>query len=278
MKGLEFDPITHTLRIIDGSREVLVAAGTMVSLLTTLETFASQPATFPDFSKDNLYIWTSAAKVALSTLGKGEAAACYITALPQEYSDVTVLMDAPDGADIFWGQFKLDRTTDPANTWMGRTLGVLPPEGQWMPINGAASVLVEAEVDMSRALHIYIDDDPLSANYRKLVMEVEQSVGPAIGGYTTMVNQTDSLNYYDSCEAVNSNDDANASFCGIPIFLRSSGSYGYNNSAWGGGPLFSSNRPTTMRHDGGSAVARNDTTDYQSIYTLDIRGRFGRRS
>jgi hypothetical protein len=149
------------------------------------------------------------------------------------------------------------------------TLAVLPVENQWMPIAGAMSALMEAEVDMARAMHIYIDT--VTGN---LVMEAEQSVGAAAGGYT---GNTNGGTGFSRSDGLNYNDRGNALYAttrGIPIYKRSSKSYGYTAPAGG----FLGAVYNTYERGGSSPCARSDTTVYTSVYSVDIKGRFGRRS
>ena len=272
-KGITFDASAGRIEIINGARTVATTDGTLVNLLPTLETFTGQTATFPDFQKNNMYIWGSGENFGggAGTFRKAESCITYITAKAEEYSDVDVLMAAPAGADFFVGEFKISRTTAPASTWMGRNLSVLPIQSQWMPIMGSASALLEAEIGMARALHIYITGG-------NLVMEVQQSVGPP-PGYNALYSSS-SGGLSGGGATVNGSNTASGANCGIPIYYRDSKAYGYSTNPTGG-----AQSDTTLagpdieyRWDGGHPCARNDTTSYTSIYNVDIRGRCGRRS
>lgn len=273
-KGFVFDPAVPRLTIVNDTRTVTTSDGTLVNLLTTGINLSAQTFSFPDFNKSDAYVWTTSTKnVPFSSPDKwqhGESCTVFITALPQEYSAKTELASVPAGADFFIGKISLARTSAPANTWMGRTIAVLPKQSNWLPIPGAFSALMEADVGMSRAMHIYIDDDPLSAHYRKLVLEVQQSVGPAIGGFgsfgTTFAPTGGSANG----GAVT----AGGAGQGIPILVRAGAKvYGYTPSG-GDTTQFS----TAYSESGGSPCARGDTTNYADTYTYDLEGRFGRRS
>jgi len=270
-KGFQIDVATSKMEFVNGARTVQTTVGKLITLLPTEYTFLAQTLTFPDFTKDELYMWTTSNRLQpLSSPSKyqhGESCAVMITAVPQEYSNVATLMAAPSGVDFFMGWAKISRTTAPANTWQGRTLAVLPVENQWMPISGAMSALMEAEVGMARAMHIYISGG-------NLVMEAEQSVGAATGGYTGNTNGVSGFSRYDG---LNYNDRGNALYSttqGIPIYNRDSKSYGYTTPA--GGSI--TTVWDTYERGGSSPCARTDTTNYQSIYSVDIKGRFGRRS
>jgi len=270
-KGFQIDVATSKMEFVNGSRTVQTTAGKLITLLPTEYTFSAQTLTFPDFTKDELYIWTTSNRLQpLSSPSKyqhGESCAVMITAVPQEYSNVSTLMAAPSGVDFFMGWAKISRTTAPANTWQGRTLAVLPVENQWMPISGAMSALMEAELGMARAMHIYISGG-------NLVMEAEQSVGPATGGYT---GNTNGVKGFSRTDGINYNDGGNALYNttqGIAVYKRDSKSYGYTAPAGG----FIAATFNDYERGGASPCARSDTTVYTSVYSVDIKGRFGRRS
>jgi hypothetical protein len=280
--GLDF-PVGGPFTVTKDGRVVFTSNGRLVNLLPTVVSFTGKELIFPDFDKDNLYAWTYGVAYVSGTspsiYKKGESCQVYITAQAQEYSDKIVLADAPAGADFFLGQVRIDRTTAPASTWMGRTLGVLPIENQWMPFMG--SCLLEADYGMCRAMHVYLDDVPSSSTYRKLVLEAQQSVSVPPGGYDTSFGDNDSLLNSGGGGLVNGGNTASGSRNGLPIFARSGAkSYGYdtnpNGSAQPGG---TSSGPTSVyRWDGSSPCSRSDPTSYTSIYSIDITGQFGRRS
>lgn len=277
--GFQFDPDVNRISIVMDGRTVATTDGTLVCVLPTENVFSSVEAVFPDPPKSTAYNWTWSVKdnfpVTPVRYRRGESCTSLIVATPQEYSAKSVLMDAPAGADFFVGSIQLSRTTAPLSTWMGRSLEVLPVQGQQIPFAGGMSVLMEAEIGISRALHVYLDDEPTSGTYRKLVLEVEQSVGPAIGGYTAQYGDAwGGLGggTGDGGAIVNGANTTSGSTNGIPIFIRETKSYGYSNES--GSPA----NPSTYRWNGGSPCARNDITQYLSRYSVDIRGRFGRRS
>ena len=270
-KGFQIDIAASKMEFVNDSRTVQTTDGKLITLLPTEYTFSAQTLTFPDFTKDELYIWTMSNRLQpLSSPEKyqhGESCASFITAVPQEYSNVATLMAAPAGVDFFMGWAKISRTTAPANTWQGRTLAVLPVENQWMPISGAMSALMEAELGMARAMHIYISGG-------NLVMEAEQSVAAATGGYT---GNTDGGVGFSRNDGLNYNDKGNALYKttqGIVVFKRDSKAYGYTSPAGG----FLNATYNTYERGGASPCARSDTTVYTSVYSVDIKGRFGRRS
>lgn len=273
-KGIEFDPVAGRITIVNGSRTVATTDGTLVCVLPEVLEVDDAELIFPDFQKDNLYAhsWGSDYATATGDYYDGESCAVYITALPEEYSDKTVLADAPDGADFFIGRVRLHRDTSPLSTWMGQSIGVLPIEDEWLPWSG--SCLMEADINMARAMHIYIDDDSGSATYRKLVMEAEQSVGPPIGGFSTGFSSGTASLDWSGGSLRNGGNTATGSRNGFPILLRA----GSKSRGWAGPHGMPFSQPNQYAYNGASPCSRSDTTSYTSIYSIDVRGRFGRRS
>lgn len=259
MKGIDVSASLGRIRFENNSRIVATTDGTLVCVLPTLQTFAPG-LTFGDFSKDICYFWTGSVRDPGGGPQQAQSCSCMITALPEETVTDTVLMAAPAGADFFIGRVKISRTTAPSHTWMGRTLGVLPVQSQWMPIPGSFSALLESEINVSRAMHIFITGG-------NLVLRKEQSVGPAPGGYGTFPVLTDALLYHHRGSLTF------LTTAGTPVYLRDQKQVGY---VAGGSVITGSS--TTFQRTGASPCATSDVTNYSSIYTVDIEGRFGRRS
>jgi hypothetical protein len=260
VKGLDVDVSLGKMQFINGSRVVATTDGTLVCFLPTVQSFAPT-LTFPDVAKDICYYWSgSVVSIGGSPNQQGQACSCLITALPEETASDTVLMAAPAGADFFMGRIKISRTGAPSHSWMGRSLGVLPVQSQWMSIPGAFSALVESEVNLARAMHVFID----SGN---LILRMEQSIGPPPGGYGPFPTMTDGITHWHEGELV-----FNLA-TGTPVYLRDQKSIGYSP----GGSFFTG-PSRTFRRTGGSPCATNDVTNYSSTYAVNIEGRFGRRS
>ncbi len=259
MKGFDIDPDTNRMSIINDSRTVTTTEGTLICLLPTVYSFLGQTVTFPDFSKDIAYIHTQDLDSNFEFFFSfGEGCSVFITAIPQELSTKTTLMAAPAGADFFIGHVRLSRTTAPASTWQQETIGVLPVQNQWINTAGAFSTLVEAQWGMARAFHIYID----SSN--NLVIERQQSVGTAAGGYGSWQGPI-SQGYRGSGSIVARTTQ------GMPIFARA--------GAKARGYIGTNNPQVEYRiNNGSSSCASSDVTNYTSVYTVDVVGRFGRRS
>jgi len=248
------------IEFFNDTATIATTNGTLVCLLPTVHYF-NPSLTCPDLSKDICYLWTGSVRsVGGGPAQQGESCACFITALPEERVTDTVLMAVPAGADFFVGRISIGRTTAPSHSWMGRTLDVLPPQWQWMSIPGAFSALIESDINMSRAVHVYIEGG-------NLIMRMEQSVGPAVGGYGTFPVLTDALTYHH--QGSFSRDSQN----GTPIYLRDQKAFGYS-----AGGSFIGGSSTNYRRTGSNPCATNDVTNYQSIYDVQVVGRFGRRS
>lgn len=275
MKGINFDATDGRITIVNGDRTVATTDGTLVCVLPDVLEVSGEEVIFSDFQKSNMYVWTFGQDWFFQTdqYLKGESCVVFITALPQEWSDKIVVADAPAGADFFIGHIRLNRTSAPASTWLGKTIGVLPIQDEWIPWSG--SCLVEAAENMARAIHLYIDDDPGSPTYRKLILEAQQSVGPPIGGYTNSYSSGSSLTDYAQVRVLNGANSTSGPTTGFPIALRA----GNKSRGWNG-PINDSGTLgyTTYSATGNSPCARSDTTSYTSVYSVDIRGRFGRRS
>jgi hypothetical protein len=123
---------------------------------------------------------------------------------------------------------------------------------------------MEAEIGLSRMLHVYIDGS------NNLVMEAEQSVGLPTGGYGNFPLQTDLSIYYHI------GSFSYATTPGLPVYVRDDGAsktYGYTNYT---GSITAIG--TTLQRTGSNPCASNDIYSYASVYSVNISGRFGRRS
>jgi hypothetical protein len=265
--GIAFDPAARRISINYGSRVAQTTDGNLLCYDPVAVSHLSMTVAFPQLVKDIAYIWTvSLVENADSTHQYGESAVCYITACPQEYTLVTELETAPAGADFFQSQVRLHRSVAPSHSWMGRVLGVIPVENQWMLWSG--SQLLEADFAIARMLSVYIDNNPLSSHYRKLCLKIKQSVGQPTHGYGVVGGGSTNTDYGEVDVTFNTTK-------GTPFFLRSSDAYGYT-SPQTGIPLFT--RWTRMKPGGALAVPTDDPTDMRSTYIVDVVGNYGIRS
>lgn len=249
--------------ITNGARTVATTGGTLVNLLPAAYDYSDTiNVVFPDFDKDYWYHhwWASSYNVVDDEYALDEGAVTSVTAIPQEWSAATNLVAAPTGADFFAGMVKISRTGAP-DTWGGATIDVLPKQGQWLPFTG--SVLCEAEVGMARAFSIYI-----SGGY--LVLHRQQSVSVAAGGWGS----------YGDASPVLIGSGAGVSHTygttkGIQIHnLDTSDIATYYDS----GDVPAPPKPVSCAPGGANAASTTDTTNYQSTYSVEIVGKFGRRS
>ncbi|MEO9227439.1 MAG: hypothetical protein ABI216_00605 [Devosia sp.] len=261
-KGFRFDPSGPTLDIINGSRTVYQLGSQMVEMLTTVETFSAVTVAFADLTKDNMVYWSGStswnpADPYPQTYHNNEVGIPYITAPPQE-SDVTQdLMDVPAGADFFAGQIKLSRTSAPSS-WFARTIPVLPPVSTWLPFMGGLSLPLEAEFGFYRMLHLYID---AGAGKLRIGKQTSISVAPAGVAQAFASSGSNPASYWHSSAG---------SVAGLPFKLGTQSVLAYDN-------VLTGNRQFADR-GGSSQPSLSISTNLASTYSVDIVGRFGRRT
>lgn len=267
------DPVTGQFTVKYGSRTVQTTGGTLVCLLPTLHSFAGRTVTFPDPPKDWIYAWRGRNDYGFNpspsepdSYAQSQVAVTFFTRTPQEYESAQTLMAAPDGADFFVGFVKLTRTTAPSHTWSQRDLLPLQKEGQWIPWMGSG--LMEAGVGLARAMHLVIEGGSL-----KLV--AEQSVGPPTGG------ASHTWGHYPSI-FVSGNDREGGIFeydvaAGQIVWWSTDSPYGKSASRIVDTD-FSPGQFITLQRTGSNPTSTTDPTNYQSIYSVDVKGYFGRRS
>lgn len=250
-------------------RIVSTTDGTLVNFLTTPQSF-SVSAVYPDANKAGVYSWSSRYVKVSSNLRVLSWGAYGVGALPQEYSVDYVLGAVPAGADIFLGRIALSRTVGPTHDWAGRPLTPLVPLGVYMPING--SLMLEQGFGISRAMSVLISGG-------SLVLNVQQSVSVGSGGYRNWGAQE--APFPPPTGNVDINGGRNDYDGGTPPSLIYS-------PASAPGRKFSDfqNIPGAEatvyyrwhRRDGNDPAAYSDPTNFSSTYSVNIQGRFGRRS
>lgn len=277
MKGYEFDPVEKkiTFRRSEDSPSLIVPDYTPVLLLPDEVVYNSYNAVFPDVAKSRYFYHTWLVQSASGNYFGAETGYCLVSAVAEEWSQVTALQEAPEDTDIFAAQIRLTRTVAPTHNWLQETIAVMIPQGVWIPLTG--SIMLEAALEFSRCLSIYIDDDPESATYRKLVLHQQHSVGPSPGGYGSLgegepaaLGVPFSFSPHTGGEVVGT---------GYPVYQGPNVAPQYRTSS---GPisasLFSVAVPRNHRASGAIPPSIVDPTNYGATWRLDIRGQFGRRS
>lgn len=256
-------------KIVNGSRVVATTDGTLICLLGTEVSLDDVDVDFPDpANKDYAYAYHY--KQERNILPDPDAflqvntCQTLFTRRPQEYLASQTLIAAPAGADIFVGRVRLSRTTDPSHTWLGSTLTVLVKEDEWIPWTGSA--LLEAGLGMARAMHIRISGGDL-------ILERQMSVSVPAGGYGSYGTIGSPAGNVEGSELLYNVGP------GIPVWTSTSSPYKKSSSRssatnFPGGP--SDYEP--QRLGGSDPCSITDPTNYQSIYSVDVRGHFGRRS
>lgn len=268
------DPDDGQFTVEYGSRMVQTTNGTLVCLLPTLHTFNDEIVTWPDPPKDYIYAWRGwddrhpDITPSFDDHEQVNTAQIFFTRTPQEYESSQVLMAAPDGADFFVGWVRLSRTTDPTHQWYGRDVFPLQKEDVWIPWMGSGKM--EAALGMVRAMHLVIEGG-------NLVLVAHQSVGPACGG---AVHQWGT---YPANTIFSTNGDhSGGNFVvnttpGIVVWTSTSSPYRKTSArveSTDGNPADF----TTHQLGDSDPVTTTDPTDYESVYSVDVRGYFGRRS
>lgn len=286
MSGIDLS--AGVLTISNGARTVIDTSGRMVSLLDSTHDYnATFNVTFPDFTKGWAYTWRWYLAYSAGSGGKTyarlEEGDAFITAPPQEFSADTVLDAAPAGANLVAALVKISRTTAPS-TWFGQPIGVKPPPSVFVPLYG--SMLMEAELGMARAMSLYING---SGN---LVLNRQQSVGAA-PGYTdggapehTMAFQNPASPPGGGGVDVQGGEWAyDGTGLGMLVYTDPATMHGAINhgtvtlGAPGYPAPLADYRRTTASHTvGSSALPVTDPTDYTSVYSVQIKAKYGRAS
>lgn len=266
--------------IVNGSRTVTTTDGTLVCLLPTLYSWTvaggtQKTVTFPDPPSDYIYAWRgkddrgfNPAPDEPDSHAQNNTAQVFFTRTPQEYESSQTLMAAPAGADIFIGLVRLSRTTSPSHTWYGRSLNVLQKESQWIPWQGSG--LMEAAVDLARAMHLVIEGG-------NLVLVTEQSVGPACGGAAHEWGDYPASSIFTTTGDNEGGNFVVGSTAGFVVWTSTSSPYRKSSNR----TIDTDGNPadfTTHQIGGSDPVTTTDPTDYASVYTVEVKGYFGRRS
>jgi hypothetical protein len=273
-RSIEHDIAAARVRVMNDSRVVMTTDGKMV-VLEPSERSATLNAAFPDFNKDNVYIYGQSVADNPTTSGEWkrlEYCFTWITAREEETSSTQVVMNGPANTDFFVGHVRLNRTRTPSHDWRQRALDPLPVENEWIPIFGAGSFLMEAGLGVGRAMHLYVVGNELR-------MMIQQSVAPP-PEYGEATAGTTALGF-GRIRVVHGGNGMSGSRRGIPFYKRQAmKAYGYATNPNGSAqPWTGSDQPGTEYHwSGPSPCVRNDVTDMRSTYRVEVRGRFGARS
>lgn len=258
-RGFTFDAPNARYRFMDDDIDAINTDGQLLMFLNTVHSYSNN-LFFPDITKSYTYAWSCNQLLDVNNLDnmiRAESCTSFISAVHQSYSTEVELATLPDGADFFVGHLALSRTSAPNAGWQGRSLDVLPVSSQQIPVFGAESILLEAELGFARGFHLYVNPD------RKLVYRLEQSVSKPINGYGTIKSTP-----------VSSVSGAGAYIAGdgIPLFHRQTKARGYISTGQFNGTF------TTYQHTAGSPCDRSDPSNYSSTYAVSLSVRFGKRS
>ncbi|MFC3704461.1 hypothetical protein ACFOOL_06810 [Devosia honganensis] len=253
-------------------RRVATTEGRLLQFVSEEQEFTTDIA-FPDANKGQLYTWSYGTNTGPTSIGYYGNCRTAVGARPQEWSNDVVLASAPTGADLWVGRAMLTHTKAPSHTWLGQTLSPAVPEGAEIQLWG--SMVVEIGPGISRGLTVDIVDG-------QLLVRLAHSVGPAAGNFTTYGTVPPQASQFNGVQFSGIQNQA-VGGAALPVFWREGSPYSKTFSGQTGG-LSSPDRSAAVsicssyNRGGANAAVYDDPTDYSSIYTLTVRGRFGRRS
>lgn len=277
MKG--FRRTGDVLEFFDGARVPLSTDGGLVGFLPAEQTYAFNLA-FPDVVKQAHFFWTwrcTYQSGRFTTTSTGLAAPA---AIPQEWSDIVVIADAPAGANRFYGRLQLFRTAAPSHSWVGKTIFAPAFAGLFVPVGG--SLELERANAFGRVLSIYVADGSAGrpGPVGKLVAYIEQSVGgPALGYENYGPIAIGGLESFP----VTGGGNTPSATAGIPVW-QSTSSPAYKSSFNVVDNPVTPPRWHLEYHRWASSTGDPrvdpplyaDPTNYASTYSVTLVGRFGR--
>lgn len=259
-------------QVINGDRLVTTNDGTMICLLPTLREFSTS-ISFPHPAvNDHCYGWNGTQTYgfdpssAPDQYSQAQTAQVWFSSVAEDVETAETLMLAPDGADVFFGMVRLNRTVDPTHTWCGQTLTVLPEQDKWTPWNGSGQL--EAALGLTRLMHLEVVDGELQ-------IAAQQSVGPATGGQDHSYGDYPSI--WVSLASRAGGLFQSLSTPGIIRWTSASSPYRKTASRIVTTDLSPGSYNTLQRGQSGECDTV-DPTNYLSTYAVDVRGYFGRRS
>lgn len=298
MKGFEFRPVEGEVAFGDGVRPDLVFPDNkLFNFIPDSFNLVNYDVAYPDVTKDKIYFhhW-NIQRINADVYRHYEDGFVEITALPQEYEHITVLDTAPADAEVFIAQIKLVRTVAPSHDWaLSLPISKMVPENVW--ITNTGSFQLEGSLGFTRVLSIMIDQDPLSANFGKLVLIKQQSVGTAPGGYgdlppispaTGAGGEPGSVSTFGWSDGTSrgGGEVVEGTTKGWPLYYPASNTtphyrvYGPTNVDYGPGPSPFAVLCSTQgyRKSGANPPTLTDPTNMGSTWRIQLRGRYGRRT
>lgn len=280
------DPVTGDFTIEYNSRVTTTTGGTLICLVQTLQTY-NATVEFVDPPKDIAYVYDVAKERSTQSVGgtitygvqSVQTCQSFFTRTPYEQTVEQTLATAPLGADIFVGQLRFNRTISPTHTWYNSALDVKQKQNEWIPWNGSA--IVEASVGLVRGVHLFIKPNANPALAGTLVLQNQQSVMGKSGGYV------DSPNIYVWPNSGSSRRDYSVLYTttpGLPVWTSTDSPYRKSRQERNTttNPPLPYPAPNTIYFDydkgRNNQCSQTDPTNYRSVYSVDVRGWFGKRS
>lgn len=257
------------LKVWDNDRVVFTTAGKLVNLLPTVHTF-SETLSYSNPTFDTIYAWAASQDWVVSGGPDGysqvNTGQTFFTAVPEEVEVAQDLIDAPDGADCFWGRVTLTRTVAPTHTWCGSTIIPLIKEGKSIPWNGSGKI--EAGFGLTRLMHLVIEGG-------KLKLIAQQSIGSYCGGADHSFGNYPNL--FPAFQDRSGGIFQKGSQDGLVVWSSTSSPYRKSSNRSGNtdSPLGLGSY-TTHQRTGSDPCSTTPPMNYSSQYSVSITGKFGR--
>lgn len=267
MSGIEITD--GKIIITNGSRTVSTTDGTLLQFLTD-EVEYNTTLNFLNPVKRQVYQWGGIWQTTPGGYFVTRRASSNVGAAPENTITTFNLAAKPSGADIFIGRVEFTRTKAPSHGWVSQPISPLLPQGVPVQINGG-SMIVEAAFGIMRSVTFRVNDT-------HLIMERQQSVGP------TAVFNSSGLPISAPTSSIPPNNVnrayENISVGGpsLPVFAKDVLQEQNTYPGDFGGTLEASNFLNQRRYGFAGQLPYSDPTDYSTIYSVRIRGRYGRRS
>ncbi len=271
MKGFKIDD--NELKVLNDLRVVFSTEGSPVNLLPMLYSFTGQVLTFPDPPKDYVYGWRgrddrgfNPAPDEPDSHAQTNSCRTWFTRTPQEYESSTTLMAAPAGADVFFGMVQFTQTTAPTHTWYGVTLIPMQKTGESIPWYGSG--MMEQALGLTRLMHLVVEGG-------NLVMVAQQSVGPAVGGAVHEWGDYPAGNIFSTAGDNEGGNFVVGTTPGLIVWWSSASPYSKSGSR----VINTDGNPADYidkQRGQGDACSITDPTNYESVYSVDIAGYFGK--
>lgn len=291
MKGFVFDPDDdNPLQFLDGARSLVFPDNKLFNFTPTPFTLTNYDVVFPDVQKDLIYFFEwNMQRIDSWTFRNYERGFVEITALPEDWTQTTVLATAPTGAEFFNARIKLSRTVAPSHNWaIGLPIAKMVPESKW--ISAVGTIQLEAALGFVRLMSIFVDNRPGSPTAGKLILLQRQNIGNAPGGYGDKsgtpggVPASISTAGWSNGSSRDGGEFVAGTTQGWPLYYPGTNvsphfrQFGPTNVDYGAFPPIVVAPPQTHRKGGSAQPTLVDPTDMGSTWRIQLEGLYGKRT